>query len=46
MDMTLALIARLHGDELATAVADRVEYDWHRDPTWDPFATKNGLLVD
>jgi transcriptional regulator GlxA family with amidase domain len=27
MDMTLALIARLHGDELATAVADRVEYD-------------------
>lgn len=46
MDMTLALIARLHGDELATAVADRVEYDWHRDPTWDPFAAKNGLVVD
>jgi transcriptional regulator GlxA family with amidase domain len=46
MDMTLALIARLHSEQLATAVADRVEYDWHRDPTWDPFATKNGLLVD
>lgn len=46
MDMTLALIARLHSDELATAVADRVEYDWHRDPTWDPFAAKNGLMVD
>jgi transcriptional regulator GlxA family with amidase domain len=46
MDMTLAVIARLHGDELATAVADRVEYDWHRDPSWDPFAAKNGLVVD
>jgi transcriptional regulator GlxA family with amidase domain len=46
MDMTLALIARLNSDELATAVADRVEYDWHRDPTWDPFAAKNGLVVD
>lgn len=43
MDMTLALIARLHGEEVATAVADRVEYDWHRDPAWDPFAAKNGL---
>lgn len=46
MDMTLALIARLHSDELAAAVADRVEYDWHRDATWDPFAAKNGLVVD
>jgi transcriptional regulator GlxA family with amidase domain len=46
MDMTLALIARLNSDEFATAVVDRVEYDWHRDPTWDPFAAKNGLVVD
>lgn len=44
MDMTLALIAHLHGDEVAVEVADRVEYDWHRDPTWDPFAVKNGLV--
>jgi transcriptional regulator GlxA family with amidase domain len=44
MDMTLALIAWLHGDELAGQVADGVEYDWHRDPTWDPFAAKYGLL--
>lgn len=43
MDMTLALIAHLHGDELAGTVADGVEYDWHRDPTWDPFAAKYGL---
>lgn len=44
MDMTLALIAHLHGGELADDVADRVEYDWHRDPTSDPFAAKNGLV--
>lgn len=45
MDMTLALIARLHGEELALRVADGVEYEWHRDPSWDPFAAKNGLVV-
>ena len=44
MDMTLALIARLHGDDLACEVADAVEYEWHRDPAWDPFAAKNGLV--
>lgn len=44
MDMTLALIAHLHGDEQAAEVADRVEYDWHRDSSWDPFAAKCGLL--
>jgi transcriptional regulator GlxA family with amidase domain len=44
MDMTLALIAHLHDEQLALQVADGVEYDWHRDPTWDPFAAKNGLL--
>jgi transcriptional regulator GlxA family with amidase domain len=43
MDMMLALIAHLHGVELASHVADRIEYDWHRDSTWDPFAAKNGL---
>ena len=44
MDMTLAIIARLHTDDLAGEVADRIEYDWHRDSSWDPFATKNGLV--
>jgi transcriptional regulator GlxA family with amidase domain len=43
MDMALALIAHLHGEDVATTLADRVEYDWHREPTWDPFAAKNGL---
>jgi transcriptional regulator GlxA family with amidase domain len=45
MDMTLALIGHLHGDELAGRVADGVEYDWHRDSTWDPFAAKHGLVA-
>ena len=44
MDMTLALIAHLHGEELAVQIADRVEYDWHRDPSWDPFAAKHGVV--
>jgi transcriptional regulator GlxA family with amidase domain len=44
MDMALALIAHLHGEEIASTLADRVEYDWHREPAWDPFAAKNGLV--
>lgn len=44
MDMTLALIAEMHSEDLAVAVADGVELEWHRDPAWDPFAAKNGLV--
>lgn len=43
MDMTLAIIARLHSEQLAEETADRVEYEWHRDPDRDPFAAKNRL---
>ena len=43
MDMALAIVARLHGDRLAESVANGVELEWHRDPAWDPFATRNGL---
>ena len=46
MDMTLALMAKLHTEDVAAAVADGVELDWHRDPTWDPFAVKNGLIAE
>jgi transcriptional regulator GlxA family with amidase domain len=46
MDMALALIAHLHSEELALQTADAVEYEWHRDPNWDPFAAKNGLAPD
>ncbi len=45
MDMALGLVERLHGEAAALKVADAVEYDWHRDPSWDPFAAKNGLVL-
>ncbi|QDY69925.1 DJ-1/PfpI family protein [Qingshengfaniella alkalisoli] len=43
MDMTLAVIARLRGRETAEQVAVWSEYEWHDDPSWDPFA---GLYPD
>lgn len=44
MDMTLALIAHLHGQDVARAEANRVELEWHRDPDRDPFAALHGLV--
>jgi transcriptional regulator GlxA family with amidase domain len=32
MDMALHVIARLYGDSVAQQLADRTEYQWHRDP--------------
>lgn len=43
IDMALALIAHLLGEELASGLADRVEYEWHRDSSWDPYVAINGL---
>ena len=43
MDMAVALIAEILGEETAARVSDGVEYEPHRDPSWDPFAAKNGL---
>lgn len=43
IDMALALVAQMQGVETASAIADGIEHDWHRDPSWDPFAAKNGL---
>ncbi len=43
IDMTLAVIAGIHGEDVAASLADAVEYEWHRDPTWDPYAAKYGL---
>ena len=37
-DMSLAVIARLYGDEHAQRIADFTEYQWHRDAFDDPFA--------
>jgi transcriptional regulator GlxA family with amidase domain len=44
IDMTLAVIARIVGAEAAERIAIRMEYDWHRDPSWDPFAKIHGLV--
>lgn len=44
IDMTLAVIARIAGSETAERIAVRMEYDWHRNPSWDPFAKVHGLV--
>ena len=44
MDMSLAVIAKLHGVKQAEETAKWAEYDWHRDPDWDPFADIHGLV--
>jgi transcriptional regulator GlxA family with amidase domain len=46
MDMSLAVIAELHGEDAAQRVAAAAEYEWHRDADWDPFAALNGLGTD
>jgi transcriptional regulator GlxA family with amidase domain len=38
IDMTLALIARLHGRDMAVSAARDMEYVWHESPEDDPFA--------
>ncbi len=44
IDMSLAVISRLFGEEKAEAIAVSAEYEWHRDPDWDPFAKIHGLV--
>jgi len=44
IDMTLALIARTADVTSAERVATRMEYEWHRDASWDPFAKVLGLV--
>lgn len=38
IDMALAVIARLWGEEMAKGIANGTEYVWSRDPHNDPFA--------
>jgi len=44
IDMALAVIAKLCGKETAELAATQMEYDWHRDASWDPFAKVHGLV--
>ncbi len=43
IDMTLHVVSRLVGQMTAEQMADEIEHDWHRDPSWDPFSAKHGL---
>ena len=44
MDMSLAIIAKLLSSEKAEQTAIYTEYDWHKDPAWDPFSEIHGLV--
>ncbi|WP_121061682.1 DJ-1/PfpI family protein [Chachezhania antarctica] len=44
MDMTLGVIALMHGRETAEKVATWTEYTWHSDKDDDPFARVHGLV--
>lgn len=44
MDMALATIAKMHGKARADEVAKWAEYEWHQDPSWDPFAKIHNLV--
>ena len=44
MDRSLGLIARLSGEDVAEQLATWTEYEWHRDPEWDPFVEVYGLI--
>jgi putative intracellular protease/amidase len=41
IDMAFALLAQLRGEEAAAGIGSAIEYEWHRDASWDPFAATN-----
>ncbi|MGE9290707.1 MAG: DJ-1/PfpI family protein [Puniceicoccales bacterium] len=44
MDMALALIQKIYGEETCRSVAEKAEYVWNHDSTCDPFARIHGLV--
>ncbi len=44
MDMALAVLADLFGNNVAEEMAISCEYDWHKEPHWDPFAKLAALV--
>jgi transcriptional regulator GlxA family with amidase domain len=46
MDMALGAIAHVHGRAVALEIAEGSEYEWHDDPSWDPFAVSSGLVSE
>jgi len=45
IDLSLALIARLFGQERAEQIAAGTEYTWNRDPSHDPFADQLDIAM-
>ncbi|KAJ5895213.1 hypothetical protein N7495_006904 [Penicillium taxi] len=43
IDVTLAWVGDVFGEDKAKKIAGYMEYDWHRDASWDPFAELCGL---
>ncbi len=39
LDVTFAFIEHLYGGNVATDIANLMEYQRHQDPKWDPFST-------
>ncbi len=46
MDMSLAVISRILGQETAEQIAIWAEYEWHSEAGWDPFAKIYGLVQE
>ncbi len=44
IDMALAVIARMTGEQVSKTLAVATEYEWHQDAGWDPFAKIHGLV--
>lgn len=38
IDATLAFIAEFYGKQNASVISDYMEYEWHQDSSWDPYA--------
>lgn len=43
IDVIFAFIGEVYGDEIATTLANNMEYERHMDPSWDPFAELHHL---
>ncbi|CBF80731.1 hypothetical protein AN8527.2 [Aspergillus nidulans FGSC A4] len=44
IDATLAFVAELYGKENATVISEYMEYEWHEDSDWDPYAEIWGVV--
>ncbi|KAF5856233.1 hypothetical protein ETB97_007686 [Aspergillus alliaceus] len=44
IDVTLAWVEEVFGVKVAEEIAQGMEYEWHRDPTHDPFAERDGVF--